>query len=493
MTPAQAARELMLRREAANNIVAFAEYIDVPGRKVEDENDSEIATPVETKLGQHHKLILNEFDACTKRVGGRLMIFCPPGSAKTTYASVVGPAHYLGANPGHRVGVFSYGDALATKMGRRTRGIIKQNRYNGIHSTELTKESASVNNFTMTNGSEYMASGIFGGVTGNRMEGVVIDDPIKGREQANSETIRDKTYEAYMDDILTRLIPGGWLILIQTRWHEDDLAGRILPESWDGESGDILCKDGEVWRVVCLQAECDSDSDPLGRVRGEYLWPEWFTQQHWNKFRSNARTWGSLFQQIPSPLDGDLFNPGMIQTLDALPAGRITWVRGWDLAATEGGGDWTVGLKLGRHSDGRYIIADVRRGQWGPHTRDANILTTAQADGRLVKQDMPQDPGAAGVSQIVAMGKLLVGFPMVFGLESGDKEVRAESFAAQVNVGNVYMMRGDWNDWLRGEYRSFPGGKWDDGVDAGSRAFARLLLIAGKMKISEKLLKRVRR
>lgn len=497
MTPQQAARELQTRRAARSSVIAFAEAIDVPGRSVQgDDEDEDDGAPLDSSrvlLATHHKLILKEMDECSKRDTGRLMIFCPPGSAKSTYASVVFPADYLGRTPGARVILASYGDTLATKMGRRTKSICKQSRYRGIHGVEVSKDSSASDNFTLTNGSEYMACGILGGVTGNRANGIVIDDPIKGREQANSETIRQKTFDAYEDDIKTRLIPGGWLVLIQTRWHQDDLAGRILPDDWAGESGDIECKDGNTWRVLCLQAECQTENDPLGRERGEYLWPEWFTKKHWNQYKSNARTWASLFQQLPTPLDGDMFKPDCMQTLDALPAGHIVWVRGWDMSATEGGGDWTAGVKVGRHSDGRIIIADVRRGQLGTDKRDYLLLTTAQADGRGVAQDVPQDPGAAGKSQVVGWGKMLAGYRMLFGLESGDKETRAEGISTQVNIGNVYMLRGDWNAKFREELRGFPNAKWNDQVDGLSRAYNRLLEMAGRMRINPNLTKKVRR
>lgn len=235
------------------------------------------------------------------------MFFMPPGSAKSTYASVVFPSHYLGREANRKVILASYGDDLARKMGRRTRSIIKQPLFQRIFGCELTAESAAAQEFSLTNGSEYIASGILGGITGNRANGIIIDDPVKGREQADSPTIRDKTWEAYEADLKTRIIPGGWMVLIQTRWHEEDLAGHILPEDWKGESGQILCRDGNVWEVVCLQARCEVQKDPLGRKIGEYLWPEWFTEKHWAQFQNNVRTWASLYQQLPRPLEGSLF------------------------------------------------------------------------------------------------------------------------------------------------------------------------------------------
>lgn len=492
----QAAAELLRRRRARASPIAFAEFVDVPGRPVEDEpEDGELPMleAPETMLAPHHKMILTEVEDCFLKDTGRLMIFMPPGSAKSTYASVVSPAYLMGKYAKTRCGLFSYADSLALKMGRRTRSIINQRRYQRTFDTALSNESAAANNFVLENRSEYMATGILGAATGNRFEIVFIDDPVKGREQADSETIREKTFSAYEDDIKTRLVPGGSLVIIQTRWHESDLSGRILPEGWDGESGDILCKDGNVWRVLCIQAQCDTDSDPLGREVGEMLWPEWFTEKHWAQFRPNARTWGSLCQQLPKPKSGNMFNPDKVRIIEALPAGRIKWVRGWDLAATENGGDYTAAPLVGVHQEsGRIVIADMVRGQWGPGNRDEQIKNTAVMDGRGIKQDFPQDPGAAGNAVIEYIVKKLKGYPVVWSSESGDKETRATPIAAEVNIGNVDMVRGDWNRPFLEEMRSFPTGRHDDQVDGLSRAYTRLVPLPGKMSINKTLLNRVR-
>lgn len=472
----EAARELLIRRLARADILQYANAIDVPGRPVDEEDsDTEFFEPIETTMAVHHRLLLTKLEETSQRRHGRMIVCMPPGSAKSTYASVVFPSKYLGATPGRRVILASYGDDLARKMGRRTRAIIKQPRYRNIWGAGLVSDSNAAQEFALSNGSEYMACGILSGITGNRAHGIIIDDPIKGREQANSDTIRNKTWDAYEDDLKTRLIPGGWIVLITTRWHEDDLAGRILPEDWKGESGLIRCKDGNDWEVLCIQARCEVDGDPLGRSRGDYLWPEWFDRQHWAQFESNLRTWSSLYQQLPTPLDGDLFKPDQIQVIDALPAGRIDWVRGWDFASTEGGGDFTAGPKLGRLPNGQYVIGDMVRGQWGPERRDKALENTAALDGRQVRISIPQDPGQAGKTQVLYLTRGMPGYRMVSSPESGDKVVRAEPFAAQVNVGNVMMLRGAWNKPLIDEMRSFPNGKHDDQIDGLSRAFAELI------------------
>jgi predicted phage terminase large subunit-like protein len=484
----EAAKELLIRRKARGGILDYANAIDVPGRPIGEDPDAELFKPIETTMAAHHRLLLEKLDEVSNTPHGRMMVFMPPGSAKSTYASVVFPSKYLGAAPSRKLILASYGDDLARKMGRRTRSIVKQPRYAGIWGCGLTAESSAAQEFALSNGSEYMACGILGGVTGNRANGIIIDDPIKGREQANSETVRAKTWDAYEDDLKTRLIPGGWIVLIQTRWHEDDLAGRILPTGWNGESGKILCKDGNEWDVLCLQARCEVDNDPLGREQGEYLWPEWFDRKHWDQFEQNARTWSALYQQRPSPLDGDLFKPDQIKVIDALPAENIQWVRGWDLASTTDG-DYTAGVRLGRLPDNRFVIADVVRLRAGPDRRDAALINTAALDGHRTKQSIPQDPGQAGKTQVLYLTRAMVGYTVLSSPESGDKVTRAEPVAAQINVGNVSMLRGDWNAAFVAELRMFPNGKNDDQVDGLSRAFAELIGKAA-MKIDPNLLRR---
>lgn len=473
---AEAARELLIRRRARASLLDYANAIEIPGAPATDDPDTEFFQPIETTLALHHRILLQKLEEVSSKPHGRLMVFMPPGSAKSTYASVVFPSRYLGAALGRKLILASYGDDLARKMGRRTRSIIKQTRYRGVFGCELTTESSAAQEFSLTNGSEYMSCGMLSGVTGNRANGLIIDDPIKGREHANSETYRQKTYDAYKDDLLTRLIPGGWVVLIQTRWHEDDLAGRILPDDWNGESGTFLCKDGLEWDVLCIQARCEVKNDSLGRQHGEYLWPEWFDRKHWAQFESSPTTWNALFQQRPAPLEGNLFKPDRIAIVDALPILGIKWVRGWDLAATEGDGDWTTGPKLGLLPDGRYLIGDMARAQYGPDSRDEMILNTARRDGTDTRISLPQDPGQAGKTQAGYLVKMLAGFSVVTSLESGDKVVRAEPFASQVNAGNVLMLRAGWNDALVDEMRTFPNGRHDDQVDGLSRAFAELVL-----------------
>jgi hypothetical protein len=283
--------------------------MDVPGRPLSNDPDTELFAPVETHLAQHHKLILQAIDRTAARRYGRLLILCPPGSAKTSYASIVFPSHYMGKHPGVRLHLGSYGADLALLMGRRTRSVIQQPRYRAVFNTELSRDSRAGNHFALTNGSEYFADGLLGAFPGRRADGGIVDDPVKGRLQAGSELTREGTWEAFKNNFVTRLIPGGWLAMILTHWDEEDPAGRILPEDWSGDSGMFKGRhDGFDWEVLCLQAKCETTTDPLGRAIGEYLWPEWFDRLHWQQYESDARAWNSLFQQRPRAVEGAFFH-----------------------------------------------------------------------------------------------------------------------------------------------------------------------------------------
>lgn len=470
----QAAAELLRRRRGRASLAGFANAVEVPGKPVDDDPDAWLFRPVESSLAAHHMLLLGAIERAAARPYGRFMVFMPPGSAKSTYTSVVAPTYFMGKHPGTKIILASYGSDLARRHGRRARQIVKSPTYTSLFGTGISPSSSAANEWALTNGSEYLAAGLLAGLTGNRAHGALIDDPIKGRAEANSEAVRKSTWEAYNDDLMTRLIPGGWVGLVQTRWHQDDLAGRLLPDDYDGRSGMVRCTDGREWEVINLPAQCEREDDPLGRQVGEFLWPEWFDEDHWRPFMALPQTWAALFQQRPAPLDGGLFKPGKLQVVEAIPAGRIRWVRGWDLASTTDG-DWTAGAKLGQLEDGRYIIADMERERFGPDDRDALIKNTAARDGKLTHVSIPQDPGQAGKTQALYMTRKLAGYSVTTTPESGDKVTRAEPFASQVNVGNVLMLRGSWNDPLIEEMRTFPNGTNDDQIDALSRAFEHLI------------------
>jgi len=461
----QAAEILLDRRTCRRSLAHFAGRVPVPGSPLADAAPDARIPLIETQQAAHHKLILHSMQACMETSHGRLMIMAPPGSAKSTYAAVVAPCWYLGTRPEARVILASYGDDLARRHGRRTRQLISQPETAAILQCQLQADSRAADAFAMTNGSEYMACGVMAGITGNRAHGIVIDDPIKGREQADSQVIRDRTFEAYQDDLLTRLIPGGWVVIINTRWHEDDVSGRILPEDWAGESGEILCRDGNVWTVLCLQAECQSDTDPLRRAKGEMLWPEWFDDRHWAQYRLNRRTWSSLYQQVPSPAEGILFRRDDMTTYDKLPD-NLRIIGATDTAVTVDDGDWTEHGIAGVSEDGDIYLIDWWRGQTGPELWIERMLD-------MVVQHKPlMWMGEVGPLRRATEGRIksrmierAARCRMEWLPHIGDKAAKAQAVIALAGMGRVMWPRKPWVTELQNQCLAFPAGKHDDGVD----------------------------
>lgn len=468
-----AARQELARRSLAD----FACLVDIPTVPLSDATEEDRFSVMRLdSLADHHLLLCDKLQQIDSGEIQNLMVLMPPGSAKSTYTDVVFVPWFMSRTPRRHVILASYASEIAEKQGRRARQLINSRSFYNLTGRALKADNRAVHQWSLDNGSEFMAGGLLSGLTGNRAALGIIDDPMRGREAAQSQTIRQKTWDAYIDDFCSRLIPGAPQVMILTRWHEDDPAGRILPEKWDGESGWFDGRDGRKWFVVCLPAEADRADDPLGRALGESLWPQWFRPGHWEPFRRFPRTWSSLYQQKPKPQEGAIFQVGMIQTVDAIPAGYVEWCRGWDFASSDGKkDDWTAGGKIGKLADGRFIIADMARERFLTDKRDALLRNVASADGVGVRISLPQDPGQAGKSQVLYLTRQLAGYSVHTSPETGDKVTRAEPLAAQVNVGNVLMLRGAWNADLVEELRAFDSGAYDDQVDALSRAFARLL------------------
>ena len=467
MTPQQAASILLSRRQARRDLCEYAARVPVPGAPMDMAGEDAPIPLIETQQAEHHKLILREMQTCMQTPHGRLMIMAPPGSSKSTYASVVAPSWYLGQHPNSRIILASYGDDLARRHGRRTRQLLRSAEAISINQCSLSADSQAANEFSLTNGSEYIACGIMGGVTGNRAGGIVVDDPVKGREQADSPVIQERTWQAYQDDLLTRLLPGGWVVIINTRWNESDLCGRILPEKWNGESGDIQCRDGNTWRVLCIQAECATNTDPLGRKQGAMLWPEWFTDKHWAQFRLNRRTWSSLYQQIPAPAEGILFRADDFAEYHVIPQ-NMMMIGGADYAVTPDGGDWTELGIAGISPTGELYLLDWWRGRTGPE-----IWIERQID--MIARWKPMAWfGETGPIRRATEGRLrqrMIDRNVKCRLEwlsvvGGDKAARAQSVIATAGMGRLFWPRAAWVSELQRQCLVFPAGSPDDGVDA---------------------------
>ena len=314
-----------------------------------------------------------------------------------------------------------------------------------------------------------MGAGLLTGITGNRADGVVWDDLIKGREAADSSLMRQKTWDAYFDDLLTRKKPNAWEIGITTRWHEDDIAGRILPADYAGESGWVDGRDGNRWYVVCIPAEAERPDDVLGRQIGERIWPEWFGPDHFAPFKLNPRTWTALYQQRPAPEDGDYFKSEWLRPVETLPDHYSLRIYGGsDYAVTAGGGDYTVHAVVGLDAEGRMYLLDLWR-------RRAAADEWVEAFCDLVLEWRPigwaeeQGQIRSGVGPFLARRMRERGAFVArqqFAAR-GDKAVRAQSMRGRMALDGLYVpARAPWLADFRAELLSFPAGRHDDQVDA---------------------------
>lgn len=405
----------------------------------------------------HHELLASKLEAVARGEIKRLVVSMPPRHGKTEIATVRFAPWLLTRRPAASIIAATYSGEFADDLGRKARAVLEHPVYSSLWPrSALANDSRAVSRWQTVSGGTYFAVGVGGPLTGRGADFLLIDDPHKSRAEAESKVTRDAVFDWFRSTAYTRLEKGGAVVIIMTRWHEDDLVGRVL-------------QDAEPWEVLSLPALAEVEDEY--RRPGDALWPDKFSVEALTAIRNvvGEREWAALYQQHPAPLEGALFKPDALEMIEAEPAG-VEWVRAWDFGATAGGGDPTVGVKLGMWND-RPVIADVVRFQGSPEEVERVLLATASRDGRDVPIHIPQDPGQAGKSQVQYLAGRLSGYRVVASPESGNKVTRAEPLAAQVNVGNARLVRGAWNRDFIAELRVFPNGKHDDQVDAASRAF----------------------
>ena len=402
----------------------------------------------------HHRLLIAKLESVACGEIDRLAVFMPPGSAKSTYGSVLFPPWFLAQDASKAVIAASHTAELAEKWGRRVRNIVSEDR--NVLGFGVADDNKAAGRWETTAGGEYYAAGVGGSITGRRADLAVIDDPIRGREDADSKLVRDKQWDWYRFDLETRLKPGAAVILIQTRWHEDDLAGRLLAE------------EGARWHVVRLPMEAE-DNDPLGRAAGEPLWPEWFSDDMRAAAKRDMRLWTALYQQRPAPEEGDYFRAEWLRPYDKAPPRETLRIYGAsDYAVTSDGGDYTVHVVVGLDPEGRMYLLDLWRkqaasDQWVEAFCDLvaewKPIGWAEEQGQIRAGigpylDRRQRERRAWVAREV--------FPT-----RGDKSVRAQSIRGRIANGGLYVPTGKpWVSDLKAEMLSFPAGKHDDQVDA---------------------------
>jgi len=388
----------------------------------------------------------------------RLALFLPPGSAKSTYGSIVFPAWFLQRVRGSKIIAASHTTELAERFGRRVRNLVAE--HGEVLDLRISGDSSAAGRWSTESDNEYYAAGVDTGIAGFRADLAIIDDPVRSRADADSQLLRDRHWDWYKSDLMPRMRPGGRIVLIMTRWHEDDLAARILAEKTSR------------WDVVSIPAMAEED-DPLGRKPGEYLWADddygYDEVMRTAKLTQPARNWSALYQQHPTPDEGNFFNRNWLKPYDrAPPLERMRVYGGSDYAVTSDGGDYTCHAVVGLDPAGEMYLLDVYREQatsdrWVEAFCDLvrrwKPLGWAEEQGQIKSGVGPFLETRMRARQAYVMRDA---FPT-----RSDKATRARSIQGRMSLDGLRVpVHAPWYAAFENELLSFPAGKHDDQVDA---------------------------
>ena len=416
----------------------------------------------------HLDVLCDVLEMCARGELTKVIINVPPGTMKTLLVNVMFPAWVWATFPSKRFLTASHSFERSLDANVKLRQIVSSALYKEQYDVELAGDQNAKERFDTTDGGWRIATSVGGPGVGMHPDFIIVDDPLTPLK-ARSKVERDTVNHWVTKTLSTRgIMRRVCTIVIMQRLHQDD------------PSGHLLARGG--WEHVMLPMRYErarrNPYDMRGR-EGELLWPSLLPD---DKVRAVEKLLGAYdtagqLQQRPAPQGGGLFKRSWFKIIEPEVAAAMMGreCRGWDTAATEGAGDWTVGVKLKQAAE-KFIFMNVVRGQFGPSEQKAVIKTTAIMDGRFCKVREEQEPGSAGKVVIASRAQDLVGYDYGGVPLSGDKEVRAGPLRAQAEAGNVYIVRAPWNEAFLEELELFPNGTNDDQVDGASCSFNALTL-----------------
>lgn len=405
----------------------------------------------------------------------RVIINVPPGTMKSLLVSVLFPCWIWARNPHKRILTAAYSDKRALDANIKARNLIKSAWFQKRFKLVLVEDQDTKGRFDTRQGGWRIATSVGGEGTGLHPDLIIIDDAATAAE-AQSEVERKKVNDWFSQTVSSRGVSrSAALICLGQRLHEDDLPGYLIKKGgWD-----LVRFPMRYMKTVAPSKDNPGyTADPRDHrtEEGELLWPALFTEKKVKQLEDDLMEYGTSgqLQQQPSPGGGGMFKREHFKFIDAAPkVARRT--RGWDTAGSEGKGDWTRGCKIAE-AEGLFYVEDMAGGQLGPDGVDKLIKVTAELDGKRVPVREEKEGGASGLAVIKARAKLLKGWDYLGVQVSGNKATRAKPLRAQVEAGNVFLVRGPWNEAFIVELCGFPTGKHDDQVDAASCAFNAVLL-----------------
>jgi predicted phage terminase large subunit-like protein len=419
-----------------------------------------------------HRLLAGKLEDCFHRKVRRLCISCPPRHGKSRLTSVMLPAWALTRDPRMEVVVAAYSAELAETFSLECRRVLESETYRALFPPILSADSVNrARWWTTTGGGGFVACGVDGGLTGRGADILIVDDPIRNRAEANSETYRDRVWDWFVSTALTRLSPSGVCIVTATRWHEGDLVGRLTNPERTAKFAELGLAD-HAFESLSLEAICETpEEDPLFRVFDQALWPERYPLSRLEAVRLEIgeREFASLYQGRPSALGGNLCDVSKIKFIDRAEVPRdLRPARAWDLAlGTHARSDFSCGALGGLHrASGNFFLLAMDRGKRTWLEQKQRIAELAQQDGtpRIAIEAVAAWSGLADELRQTLAGRTLV---KTF-TPTSSKDVRAAGWMSLVDAGKFFVVRGPWNDEFVRELTVFPNGAHDDQVDAVS-------------------------
>ena len=400
----------------------------------------------------------------------RLMIQMPPRSGKSELVSKYFPAWYLGTHPKKRIILSTYGADFASEWGRKARDVLAEWGPQ-LYGVQVSEDSSAAYRWDIKGKPGGMnTAGVGGDITGKGAHILIIDDPVKNAQEANSRTMRNAVWEWFRSTAYTRLTPDGRIILVMTRWHHDDLAGRLLKAAREG---------GEQWEVIKLPAIAQ-DTDILGRMPGQALWPEYgFTVERYDQIKQmvGSQIWAALYQQEPSPDVGATYKRTYFaHTYRELP--KLAYnILSIDSAFKEGvANDYSVIAAWGR-TDTDYYVRNV----WRDRVDFPGLINAIQQQAALYQPDAIYIEDAASGQSAIQWLRTNTRLPIVAVTPQGSKLSRADAISPIFEAGKVWLPdlaffpdAGIWlGEWIE-EHIAFPKGVHDDQCDTTSQALTKM-------------------
>lgn len=395
----------------------------------------------------------------------RIIICAPPAHAKSTYTSHLFPAYWLGHFPKDQIIAASHTADFATEIGRKVRNLVDSPRYGNVfNGLKIAEDSRAGDRWETNQGGKYVSVSVGGSVVGRRANLILIDDPYKSKEVAYRPSDRKRVSEWFFTDVIPRLLPGGVIILIQTRWHVEDLAGELLEK--------CERKEVEPYKLISFEAVCENpESDPLGREYGQALWPGFYPVDRLNTIKSgmDLMEWEALYQQKPRGLETGAVKTEWFKTYQTLPEDQYLYFTSWDTAGTPNEkADYSVGLAFAMNRKREFYLLDMYRKQASfdelmtdvPNFGFRNKTTTWLIENRGTGSSLIQVLRGRGVNIIPIQPQRL-----------GSKEFRFELAVPIMEAGRVYIPsknKAPWVSVFLHEILTFPGA-YKDIADAFSQ------------------------